>query len=111
MPTFPARIEVTMKEPEDMTLVELRAELRSTGITERLSALILREMDAAERRVEQAQTNQTGKSAYDPLRAQLYVLKAHGMTDADLSLNRKGKLFITLTTREEIEMERPAQSA
>lgn len=101
-----------MKEPEDMTLAELRAELRSTGITERLSALILREMDAAERRVEQAQqTNQPGKSNYDPLRAQLYVLKAHGMTDADLSLNRKGKLFITLTTREEIELERPAQSA
>lgn len=101
-----------MKEPEAMTLAELRAELRSTGVTERLSALILREMDAAERRVEQAkQAGQTGKSNYDPLRAQLYVLKAHGMTDADLSLNRKGKLFITLTTREEIETERPAQSA
>jgi hypothetical protein len=39
----------------------------------------------------------------DPLRAQLLVLKAYGMTDPDLRLNRKGVLFVTLTTREEIE--------
>ncbi|HUK58438.1 MAG TPA: hypothetical protein VLV50_04345 [Stellaceae bacterium] len=97
-----------MKEPEEMTIAEMRAELRAMGVTERLSLLILREMGEAERRIEQAQKGQKGK--YDPLRAQLYILKAHGMTNPDLSLNRKGKLFIQLTTREEV-MGPPAQSA
>jgi hypothetical protein len=99
-----------MKQPEEMTLAELRAELRQTGVTEPLTKLILREMSAAEQRVLQAmQKDRDAKGKYDPLRAQLFVLKAHGMTDADLSLNRKGKLFITLTTREEVEQS--AQSA
>ena len=40
-----------MKEPEDMTIAELRAELRAQGVTERLSTLILREMGEAERRI------------------------------------------------------------
>ncbi len=98
-----------MKEPEEMTIAEMRAELRAMGVTERLSLLILREMGEAERRIEQAQKGGK-KGKYDPLRAQLYVLKAHGMTNPDLSLNRKGKLFIQITTREE-ELGPSAQSA
>ena len=86
-----------MKEPADMTIAELRAELRAAAVSERLTALILREMGQAEGRIEQAQKRSQVK--YDPLRAQLYVLKAHGMTNPDLSLNRKGILFIQLTTR------------
>jgi hypothetical protein len=104
-----AEKEESMKEPEEMTLAEMRAELRAMGVSERLSQLVLREMGEAERRIEQAQkTGNQGK--YNPLRAQLYVLKAHGMTNPDLSLNRKGKLFIQVTTREE-EMGPSAQSA
>lgn len=89
-----------MKQPEEMTLAELRSELRQMGVSDRLMTLIQRELTAAEERVVEAKP---GTPAYDPLRAQLFVLKANGMTDPDLSLNRKGKLFITLTTREEIE--------
>jgi hypothetical protein len=99
----------SMKEPEDMTIADMRAELRAMGVTERLSQLILREMGEAERRIEQAQKGGK-KGKYDPLRAQLHVLKAHGMTNPDLSLNRKGTLFIQLTTREQ-EMGPSAQSA
>jgi hypothetical protein len=90
-----------MKRPEDMSLAELRAELRELGVTERLMTLIAREMTAAEERA--ATAPEVGKAKYDPLRAQLFVLKANGMTKPDLSLNRKGELFVTLTTREEIE--------
>ena len=89
-----------MKEPEEMSIAELRGELRAMGVTERLATLILREMGEAERRIELAK--QKTHVNYDPLRAQLYVLKTHGMTNQDLSLNRKGKLFIQLTTREEV---------
>ena len=89
-----------MKEPDEMTVAELRAELRAMGVTERLGSLILREMGEAEQRIERSKTNgRDGK--YDPLRAQLYILKAHGMTTPDLALNRKGKLFIALTTRQD----------
>ncbi len=95
-----------MKEPEAMSVAELRAGLRAMGVTERLTSLILREMGEAERRIEQAQRRSDGK--YDPLRAQLYVLKTHGMTNPDLSLNRKGRLFIQLTTREEEEAAAPS---
>jgi hypothetical protein len=105
----PAQKGERMKEPEDMTIADMRAELRAMGVTERLSLLILREMGEAERRIEQAQKG-GNKGKYDPLRAQLYILKAHGMTNPDLSLNRKGKLFIQMTTREE-EMGPSAQSA
>jgi hypothetical protein len=98
----------SMKQPEDMSVAELRAELREMGVTERLMSLILREMGEAEQRLEKAQTN--GRDAkYDPLRAQLFILKSHGMTTPDLALNRKGKLFIALTTREDQQPE--AQSA
>jgi hypothetical protein len=97
-----------MKEPEEMSIAELRAELRAMGVTERLTTLILREMGEAERRIEQAK--KSTHANYDPLRAQLYVLKTHGMTNPDLSLNRKGKLFIQLTTRAE-EIGPAAQSA
>lgn len=89
-----------MKEPEEMTLAELRAELRAMGVTERLNSLILREMGEAEQRLEQARTRKD-TTKYDPLRAQLFVLKSHGMTTPELALNRKGKLFIALTTRED----------
>ena len=90
-----------MTKPEDMTLDELRDELRRMGVTERLMALVQREMSAAEQRVV---TNRApGAPKYDPLRAQLFVLKANGMTNPDLTLNRKGELFVVLTTREEIE--------
>ena len=89
-----------MKEPEEMTIAELRAELRAMGVSERLGTLILREMGEAERRIELAKKKTHAN--YDPLRAQLYVLKTHGMTNQDLSLNRKGNLFIQLTTREEV---------
>jgi hypothetical protein len=97
-----------MKEPEEMSIAELRAELRAMGVTERLTTLILREMGEAERRIEQAKKSTHEKC--DPRRAQLYVLKTHGMTNPDLSLNRKGKLFIQLTTRAE-EIGPAAQSA
>ncbi|HUZ71693.1 MAG TPA: hypothetical protein VMU87_01800 [Stellaceae bacterium] len=89
-----------MKEPEEMTLAELRAELRAMGVTDRLTSLILREMGEAERRLELAQ-KRGGNAKYDPLRAQLFVLKSHGMTTPALDLNRKGKLFIAITTRED----------
>jgi hypothetical protein len=89
-----------MKEPEEMTLAELRAELREMGVTERLASLILREMGEAEGRLEQAQ-KRGGTAKYDPLRAQLFVLKSHGMATPALALNRKGKIFIALTTRED----------
>jgi hypothetical protein len=99
-----------MTEPEEMSLAELRAELRELGVSERLTALIEREMGAAERRVqESAVGGAAGKAKYDPLRAQLFVLKAHGMTNPDLSLNRKGRLFISFTTLQ--EMQQTAQSA
>lgn len=89
-----------MKRPEEMTLAEIRAELRQVGVTERLITLVQREMSAAEQRV----VAPTGSGAkYDPLRAQLFVLKANGMTNPDLSLNRKGELLVTLITREDIE--------
>jgi hypothetical protein len=97
-----------MKEPEAMSIAELRAELRAFGVTERLGTLILREMGEAERRIELAKKRKEGN--YDPLRAQLFVLKAHGMTNPDLTLNRKGNLFIQLTTRQE-EPGPAAQSA
>jgi hypothetical protein len=89
-----------MREPEQMTIAEIRAELRAMGVTERLGTLILREMGEAEQRIERAKKG-SRDAKYDPLRAQLYVLKTHGMTNADLSLNRKGNLFIQLTTRGE----------
>jgi hypothetical protein len=89
-----------MKEPEDMSVAELRNELRAMGLSERMMTLILREMGEAEQRIEQAQKT-SRDSKYDPLRAQLFVLKSHGMTNPDLSLNRKGKLFIALTTRQD----------
>jgi len=97
-----------MKEPGVMTIAEIRNELRAMGLSERMNTLILREMGEAEQRIVQAQ--KTSRDAkYDPLRAQLFVLKSHGMTNPDLSLNRKGELFIALTTRAD---EQPsAQSA
>jgi hypothetical protein len=88
-----------MKETEKMSIAEIRTELRQMGVTEKLMKLILREMAAAEKRIEQ-DTKKPGRSQYDPVRAQLYVLKANGMTNPDLTLNRKGMLFIALTTRE-----------
>jgi hypothetical protein len=99
-----------MKEPEQMTIAEIRGELRAMGVTERLGTLILREMGEAEQRIERARKGSRDAAKYDPLRAQLYVLKTHGMTNADLSLNRKGSLFIQLTTRAE-EPGPSAQSA
>jgi hypothetical protein len=89
-----------MKEPEEMTVAELRRELQAMGVSDRLGSLILREMGEAEGRIEEAR-KLSRDTKYDPLRAQLFVLKSHGMTTPDLALNRKGKLFIALTTREE----------
>lgn len=89
-----------MKRPEEMTLAEIRAELRQVGVTERLITLVQREMSAAEQRVVATPPN---SPKYDPLRAQLFVLKANGMANPDLSLNRKGELVVTLITREDIE--------
>jgi len=91
-----------MKEPEDMTVAELRTELRAMGVTEKLMSLVLREMAAAEQRIQKAGRRDDG-GRYDPLRAQLFVLKQNGMANPDLSLNRKGRLFITLTTKEQVE--------
>jgi hypothetical protein len=99
-----------MKEPEDLSIAELRADLRSMGVTERLQSLILREMGEAEQRIREAQKKNRG-AKYDPLRAQFFVLKSHGMTNSDLTLNRKGRLFIALTTREEGAHEEGAASA
>ena len=88
-----------MKEPETMTIAELRAELardgRDRAARRRSSCAKWARPSAASNR---RRSGRHGK--YDPLRAQLFVLKAHGMTNADLPLNRKGKLFIALTTRE-----------
>jgi hypothetical protein len=91
---------VSMKETEEMSVAELRNELRSLGVSERLGSLILREMGEAEHRIAEA-SKTSGAQKLDPLRTQLFVLKAHGMTNADLTLNRKGQLFIALTTRED----------
>jgi hypothetical protein len=91
-----------MKQPEEMTAEEIRAELRRMGVSDRLVSLILREMAATEERVAAA-GKKRGEAKYDPLRAQLYVLKGNGMANPDLTLNRKGKLFLALTTREEAE--------
>ena len=96
-----------MKQPEEMTLAEIRVELRRMGVTERLVTLILREMGAAEQRI-QEMMKKSRDAKYDPLRAQLFVLKAHGMRNADLTLNRKGQLFIALTTREDTELSESA---
>jgi hypothetical protein len=92
-----------MTNPQDMSLAELRTELRELGVTERLMTLIQREMEAAEQRASAPAKPGEKTPKYDPLRAQLFVLKANGMTTPDLALNRKGELFVTLTTREEIE--------
>ena len=43
-----------MKEPDEMSVAELRAELRAMGMTDRLGSLILREMGEAEQRLEQS---------------------------------------------------------
>ena len=92
------------RKPEEMSVAELRAEPRALGVTDRLTALVRREMAAAERRARTSGGERDGGPArYDPLRAQLHVLKAYGMTTPDLRLNRKGMLVVTLTTREEIE--------
>jgi hypothetical protein len=84
-----------MKKPEEMTIEELRGELRRVGMTDRLIALATKEMKEAEQRAVIAKR--------DPLRAQLYVLKAYGMTNPDLSVNRKGVLFVTLSTLEDMQ--------
>jgi hypothetical protein len=84
-----------MKKPEEMTIEELRDELRRVGMTDRLIALATKEMKEAEQRAVIAKR--------DPLRAQLYVLKAYGMTNPDLSVNRKGVLFVTLSTLEDMQ--------
>jgi hypothetical protein len=84
-----------MKKPEEMTIEELRGELRRVGMTDRLIALAAKEMKEAEQRAVTAKR--------DPLRAQLYVLKAYGMTNPDLSVNRKGVLFVTLSTLEDMQ--------
>jgi hypothetical protein len=84
-----------MKKPEEMTIEELRGELRRVGMTDRLIALAAKEMKEAEQRAVVAKR--------DPLRAQLYVLKAYGMTNPDLSVNRKGVLFVTLATLEDMQ--------
>jgi hypothetical protein len=94
--------EASMKQPEEMELDDIRAELRRMGVTDRLVTLILREMAATEERIAKS-AGRGAKEKYDPVRAQLFVLKANGMTNPDLSLNRKGKLFIALATREERE--------
>ena len=87
-----------MKDPQEMSVAELRDELRRMGMTNKLIVLAAQEMAVAEKRATAAR-----QANYDPLRAQLFVLKAYGMTNPDLSLNRKGVLFVTLTTREAIE--------
>jgi hypothetical protein len=84
-----------MKKPEEMTIDELRGELRRVGMTDRLIALAAKEMKEAEERAAAAKR--------DPLRAQLYVLKAYGMTNPDLSVNRKGVMFVTLATLEDMQ--------
>ena len=84
-----------MKKPEEMSNDELRAELRRAGMTDHLLALAAKEMKDAESRATAAKG--------DPVRAQLFALRNYGMTTPDLSLNRKGVLFVTLTTREEFE--------
>ena len=84
-----------MKNPDEMTIDELRGELRRVGMTDRLIALAAKEMKEAEQRAAVAKR--------DPLRSQLYVLKAYGMTNPDLSVNRKGVLFVTLATLEDMQ--------
>lgn len=93
-----------MKNPEEMTLDEIREELRQLGVTPRLAGLIANELTTVEQRVRR-QRPQPGQPKPDPLAAQFYVLKQYGMTNGEIGtgLNRKGTLFITLTTREEYD--------
>ncbi len=95
-----------MKQPEDMSLAEIRTELRRMGVTDRLSTLILREMGAAEQRISASSKDE--KAKYDAAKAPFFVLKAYAMTDADLTLNRKGQLFIASITREDEELQKSA---
>jgi len=94
-----------MKQPEDMSLAEIRTELRRMGVTDRLSTLILREMGAAEQRISSSKDE---KAKYDAAKAPFFVLKAYGMTHPDLTLNRKGQLFIASMTREDEELQKSA---
>lgn len=105
MPTYvPSRttVEVGMKKPEEMTIEEIRDELRRLGVTPRLTALIANELAAVEQRVRRERP-QPGQAKPDPLVAQFHVLKRYGMTNGDIGtgLNRKGALFVTLSTLEE----------
>jgi hypothetical protein len=98
------KLEVTMKKPEELTLDEIRDELRQLGMTPRLITLIANELSAVEQRVRR-QRPEPGQPKPDPLVAQFNVLRQYGMTNGDIGagLNRKGTLFIVLTTREEYE--------
>jgi hypothetical protein len=93
-----------MKAPEEMTLDEIRDELRRMGVTPRLTRLIADELSMVEQQVRR-QRPQPGEAKPDPLAAQFNVLRRYGMTHGGIGtgLNRKGTLFITLTTREDYE--------
>jgi hypothetical protein len=93
-----------MKEPQAMSLEEIRAELQRVGVTPRYISFVLRELAAVEERINRAERS-SGKRAgdkpqYDVMTAHLNVLRQHGMTNRDMTLNRKGQLFVELANRE-----------
>ncbi|HEY0525328.1 MAG TPA: hypothetical protein VGD08_18185 [Stellaceae bacterium] len=97
-------IEVSMKEPQAMSLEEIRADLQRVGVTPRYISFVLRELAAVEERINRAE-GASGRRAgdkpqYDVMTAHLNVLRQHGMTNRDMTLNRKGQLFVELANRE-----------
>jgi hypothetical protein len=100
-----------MKEPQAMSLEEIRAELQRVGVTPRYISFVLRELAAVEERINRADgTRAGGKPQYDVMTAHLNVLRQHGMTNRDMTLNRKGQLFVELANRE-IQEEESTQAA
>ena len=98
-----------MKEPEAMSLAEIRAELQRMGVTQRYISFVLRELAVIEDRVRNPEHGR-GKEQpqYDVTMAHFNVLRQHGMASRDLTLNRKGQLFVELANRELEEEERAA---
>jgi DNA-binding transcriptional regulator GbsR (MarR family) len=97
-----------MKEPEAMSLAEIRAELQRMGVTQRYISFVLRELAVIEHRVRNAKPSGDRQPQYDVTTAHFNVLRQHGMADRDLTLNRKGRLFVELANRELEEAERAA---
>jgi hypothetical protein len=98
-----------MKEPEAMSLAEIRVELQRMGVTQRYMSFVLRERAVIEDRVRNPEGKRgEPKPCYDVTTAHFNVLRQHGMADRELTLNRKGRLFVELANRELEEEEQAA---